>query len=139
MILASACLCGIRCRYDGASKPVMELRRLLALGRCHPFCPEQLGLLTTPRKPAEIVGGNGHDVLEGRARVLLRDRTGDVTEAFLLGARRSLQIAQLLSPEIVILKEKSPSCALELGPASPGVAAAALLRAGFAVRAGDNG
>ena len=56
-ILVSACLLGIRCRYDGGSKPCGQV---LLLGKKHvliPVCPEQLGGLPTPRVPAEIRNG----------------------------------------------------------------------------------
>jgi len=139
LILVSGCLCGIRCRYDGRSKPTERFRRMLARGECLPFCPEQLGLLPTPREPAEISGGDGFDVLDGRAAVLLRDRPGDVTGEFLLGAHRSLQIAALYRPRTIFLKERSPSCALREGPGAPGVAAAALMRAGWRLEAVDGG
>ena len=33
-------------------------------GIAKPICPEILGGLSTPRNPAEIVGGDGFDVLE---------------------------------------------------------------------------
>ena len=52
-VLISACLLGVSCRYDGASKPHSLAA---ALARCHelvPVCPEQLGGLATPRPPAE--------------------------------------------------------------------------------------
>ncbi len=139
MILVSACLCGIRCRYDGRSRSVQRFREMLGMGACLPFCPEQLGLLSTPREPAEIAGGDGFEVLDGRAAVLLRDRPGEVTAQFLLGARRSLQIAAIYAPDVIYLKERSPSCALREGPGAPGVAAAALLRAGWSLRACDDG
>lgn len=137
MILVSACLCGIRCRYDGKSREVARFGEMLARGACLPFCPEQLGLLSTPREAAEIRGGDGFDVLDGKASVMLRDRPVEVTGAFLLGARRSLQIASMYRPETVFLKERSPSCAIGKGPGAPGVAAAALMRAGWRVEAGD--
>ena len=50
-----------------------------------PVCPEESGGLPTPRPPAEIVGGDGGDVLDGRAKVMTADGT-DVTEAYLKGA-----------------------------------------------------
>ena len=55
-ILVSACLLGLRCRYDGQSKPNAAV---LALGEKHtlvPCCPEQLGGLPTPRSPSEWQG-----------------------------------------------------------------------------------
>ena len=68
-ILVSACLLGLRCRYDGQSKPNASV---LALGEKHdlvPCCPEQLGGLPTPRSPSEwqgqrIVNRAGEDVTE---------------------------------------------------------------------------
>ena len=53
MIVVSACLAGVRCRYDGAAKPCTEVLRLVASGQAIPVCPEQLGGLPTPRMPAE--------------------------------------------------------------------------------------
>jgi uncharacterized protein YbbK (DUF523 family) len=76
-----------------------------------PFCPEQLGGLPTPREPASIVGGDGRDLIAGRARVI--NATGeDVTGAFSKGAEESLRIARLIKVKIALLKEKSPSCGL---------------------------
>jgi len=57
MKLCSACLLGIRCRYDGRSildEKVMELSRREKL---LPVCPEVLGGLPVPREQAEIKNG----------------------------------------------------------------------------------
>ena len=68
-----------------------------------------MGGLPTPRAPAEIVGGDGHDVWAGRARVM--DVNGvDVTEAFKQGAKLALQRLQAAHIDTVYLKSKSPSC-----------------------------
>ena len=50
-LLVSACLLGVACRYDGASKGLSEdvLRALMARHTLVPVCPEQLGGLPTPR------------------------------------------------------------------------------------------
>ncbi|MCK5381961.1 MAG: DUF523 domain-containing protein, partial [Candidatus Latescibacteria bacterium] len=53
--IVSACLAGVRCRYDGGHCETPEIRQLVAEGRALPVCPEQLGGLPTPRIPAEIV------------------------------------------------------------------------------------
>ena len=47
-VLVSACLLGVACRYDGASKglPDSVLRELMARHTLVPACPEQLGVLT---------------------------------------------------------------------------------------------
>lgn len=51
-LLISACLLGISCRYDGRSKPLPQLDRLLQ-SDCHlvPICPEILGGLPTRAHP----------------------------------------------------------------------------------------
>lgn len=70
---------------------------------------ELLGGFTTPRLPAEIVGGTGQDVLDGKAKIL--DSSGlDVTELYLKGAYRTLDIARQIQATCVVLKENSPSC-----------------------------
>lgn len=135
--LVSACLCGISCRYDGKSKPVDKFVRMLRSGKCVPFCPEKLGGLTTPREPAVLSGGNGYGVLDGTEKVILRDVHGDVTAEFLRGAELSVRYASALNPDIIYLKEKSPSCGISCGDNMPGVTAAALMRSGFRVEAVD--
>jgi uncharacterized protein YbbK (DUF523 family) len=109
MKMISACLIGCECRYDQKSCLNSDLEQLLREGKVIPVCPEQLGGLPTPRPPAEIVGGDGFDVLDGRARIV--DQTGnDVTDEFLAGARQALKIAQTVGATSAILKENSPSC-----------------------------
>ncbi|MED1793386.1 DUF523 domain-containing protein [Brevibacillus nitrificans] len=109
MKMISACLIGCECRYDQKSCRDQELEQLLREGKVIPVCPEQLGGLPTPRPPAEIVGGDGFDVLDGNARII--DQKGnDVTEEFLAGARQALKLAQTVGATSAILKENSPSC-----------------------------
>jgi len=105
----SACLLGVACRYDGCALP--ESSCLPTGDGCDylPFCPEQLGGISTPRPPAQIVGGDGEDVLDGRAR--LEDETGrDVTAAFVRGAREAVDLCRRLGITEVLLKARSPSC-----------------------------
>ena len=52
MILISACLAGINCKYSGGNNLNPELRDLVNSGKAVPVCPEQLGGLITPRTPA---------------------------------------------------------------------------------------
>lgn len=99
MELCSACLLGIRCRFDGrckANRKVIELAKITIL---IPICPEQLGGLPTPREPAEQRGGR---VLTISGR--------DVTENFAKGAEEVLRLAKLFGIKKAILKQKSPSC-----------------------------
>lgn len=110
MKIVSACFAGIHCRYDQRHNALAEIRRLVREGKAIPVCPEQAGGLPTPRNPAEIVGGgDGEDVLDGKARVI--DNQGnDVTEQFLAGARKTLAVARAVGAKQAILKERSPSC-----------------------------
>ncbi len=108
-VLVSACLAGCRCRYDGGASPRAQIGRLVASDRAVLVCPEEDGGLGTPRPPAEIVGGDGHDVLAGRARVIT-DAGEDVTEAYLAGAEKALAAARASGATTAILKARSPSC-----------------------------
>ena len=98
-LLCSACLLGTPCRYDGKSKPVTGIKKLQEKFEIYPICPEVLGGLSTPRLPCEIMCG----------RVLRKDGK-DLTDSYLLGARRTLEIAKRENIQIALLKEKSPSC-----------------------------
>lgn len=84
MIAVSACLAGEPCRYDGRANRSEAVSRLVAAGNAVCICPECLGGLSTPREPAEIVGGSAEEVFSGHARVLTKSGA-DVTAAF--GAR----------------------------------------------------
>ncbi len=108
-IVMSACLLGVRCRYDGGHSRDDIAIKHHETNELIPVCPEELGGLPTPRPPVEIVGGDGSDVLDGTAKVLTADGT-DVTEAFLQGARHALKTAQLHGVTHVVLKARSPSC-----------------------------
>jgi len=109
MIVISACLAGIACRYDGNDNLIAKIEELLQKEEAVLVCPEVLGGLPTPRPSAEIIGGNGDDVLDGKAKVM--DNEGnDVTTAFVHGAYKALKEIQDLNPEYIILKERSPSC-----------------------------
>ena len=128
LILVSACLAGLATRYDGKAVHCPECIEAIGRSPWIPVCPEQLGGLPTPRCPADIVGGDGSDVLDGTARVICADGT-DVTEAFVEGARRVLEIAHRQSIRTIFLKARSPSC----GVSKRGVTAALLQRSGCAV------
>lgn len=107
--IISACLLGIRCRYDGGDSRNETAIKQKETSELIPVCPEEAGGLSTPRPPAEIVDGDGNDVLDGKAKVITVDGT-DVTEAYLKGAHHALQVAQSHGATHVILKARSPSC-----------------------------
>lgn len=143
-VLVSACLAGMPCRYDARSKGSPEVLELSRRGAAVSICPEVAGGLGTPRRPAEIVGGDGADVLDGRARVV-DDEGRDVTAAYLAGARRALEVAQKAGAATAILTDRSPSCGSRQvydgtfrGTRRPGVGvtAALLERHGITVAAG---
>ena len=109
MILVSACLLGVKCRYDGQGKEYKELVERLAGGGVIPVCPEQLGGCPTPRTQCEILGGNGAGVLDGKCRVIGKNGK-DVTDALIKGALETLKIASACGVKMAILKARSPSC-----------------------------
>jgi uncharacterized protein YbbK (DUF523 family) len=111
-ILVSACLLGQRVRYDGtaAGQESDHLVRWSEELRIVPFCPEVEAGLGIPRLPAEIdPGARGAEVLAGAARIRRSDG-GDVTEAFLRGAKRALETALAAGVKLAVLKDRSPSC-----------------------------
>jgi uncharacterized protein YbbK (DUF523 family) len=107
--LVSACLLGLPTRYDGTSKSSTLCQHELKEAVWIPVCPEQLGGLPTPRPPAELVGGQGWEVLHGGARVITRAGE-DVTSQFISGARQVLKIAMAQRIDGAFLKSGSPSC-----------------------------
>ena len=98
-IIVSECLLGVNCKYSGGNN---LNERVLRLGEKHtliPVCPEQLGGLSTPREPSEIIG----------KRVI--NKSGrDVTENYVRGAKETLKTARAYNCRCAVLKERSPSC-----------------------------
>lgn len=100
-LLISACLLGVRCRYDGESKPLPAeiLAPLMEKYELIPVCPEVFGGLSTPRNPSERRG----------SRVVMNSGE-DVTAQYARGAEETLRLARLFSCKTAVLKERSPSC-----------------------------
>lgn len=98
-ILVSACLLGVACRYDGKSKPVECVAKLLSKHNLIPVCPEQLGGLSTPRVPSERKGDR-----------VINSEKKDVTFEYKKGAEEALRLAKIFNCSLAILKAKSPSC-----------------------------
>ncbi len=146
MLIISACLAGKKCRYTGDGFDYPALRKLVEEGKAIPVCPEVLGGLPVPREPNEIVGGNGFDVLDGKAQVLT-NRGAETTVAFMRGAAKVLAVARKNGTRVAILKERSPSCGSTMiydgtfknrGIPGCGCTAAALLREGVRVYSEEN-
>lgn len=145
-VLVSGCLAGLPCGVEGTDYGLgAVLADLLALPTLEVFhaCPEDFGI-GTPRTMPDLHGGDGHGVLDGRARVLDEHGT-DLTERMLRGARHMLETATRHAVELCILTDMSAACGtqvISLGcrfddprrfQNGPGVAAALLLRAGYPV------
>jgi len=109
MKIVSACLLGINCNYKGKSKLSQKLSDEFKNGSLYPICPEVLGNLGIPRPSAEIKGGTGLDVLNGKVKVINLDGK-DVTKNFIEGAFEVLKIAKAIDAREAILKARSPSC-----------------------------
>lgn len=141
MIMVSSCLAGEKVRYDGKHCLNNQIRKLVEENKGVAVCPEILGGLMTPREPAEIIGGNGEDVLDGKAKVI--NKSGkDVTDLYLKGAYATLEKAKQFNATMLVLKENSPSCGSSMiyngefigkKIAGDGVTSALLKRNGFRV------
>ena len=103
MIIVSACLVGINCKYNGDNNDNDKVKEYLKDKEYIIICPEQLGGLTTPRNPSEIININGE------RKVFTCDNI-DVTKNFINGAKESLKIAKIYNCKKALLKEGSPSC-----------------------------
>ncbi len=100
MKIVSACLAGIPYRWDGKAKPCEQIIQLVKDQEAIPLCPEELWWLSTPREQAEIQQN-------GRVKTINGD---DITEKYLTGAQKVLELVKLIWCSEVIFKSKSPSC-----------------------------
>lgn len=103
MILVSACLVGVNCKYSGGNNYNQKIFDLVKEGKAIPICPEQLGGLNTPRKPVEL------KVINGK-RYAIDNEGNDLTENFERGALEVLNLAKNLNINKAILQPRSPSC-----------------------------
>ena len=98
MILVSACLYGIPCRWNASAAffaPVRSLPREVLLL----WCPETAAGFGVPRDPMELADGR-----------LVTRKGEDRTEALETAAARLLSGADGQSIHAALLKERSPSC-----------------------------
>ena len=99
MKLCSACLLGLKCRYDGRARPHKEVTDISKREILIPVCPEQLGGLATPRHASEI-----------RGKRVVSETGEDVTGYFKKGAKEVLKIARTFHIKEAILKQRSAAC-----------------------------
>lgn len=143
-VLMSACLTGAPVQPDGGhagGNPVARKFRKLANVRVIPFCPEHFSF-GTPRENPDIYGGDGQDVLDGRARVL-SESGEDWTEGMIAAAHRMLALARENEAHLAVLMDISAACGSQViyrGARSraahqigQGVCAALLVRSGVTV------
>ena len=95
----SNCLLGCNCKYNGGNNYSEKLAAYLQGHEVIGVCPEVLGGLPTPRKPAEIVDGE-----------VKRADGVSVDAQFRKGAQQALEILLAEKVELVILQSRSPSC-----------------------------
>lgn len=98
-IFVSSCLLGKKCKYNGEDNYNEKVVTYLKDKSYIDACPEQLGGLSTPRLPCECLNNK-----------VINSSNIEVTEAFQLGAKKALEIAQMNHCQKAILKSKSPSC-----------------------------
>lgn len=99
----SACLCGVKCRYDGKITTDKRCLKLYESGNAILICPEIEGGMTTPRPPCERLG----------EKVIASDGS-DKTKEYYRGASNALKKCRKAGVKIAILKERSPSCGSSL-------------------------
>lgn len=101
-ILVSACLLGKNCKYNGGNNLNQRVLDFIEGHEVIGVCPEQLGGLSTPRLPAEIVDG-----------VVMNKEGISVDAEFRKGAQAALAVALENKVDLAILQSRSPSCGVK--------------------------
>ena len=112
MILISACLAGRNVKYNGSNNAVLWLCEWIEQHKEQVLlvCPEVMGGLPTPRLPAEIQFSEANSGAVPEKRRVVNKAGEDVTEQFLLGAERVLELVKQNHITSAIMKANSPSC-----------------------------
>ena len=101
-ILVSACLLGKNCKYNGGTNLIQGVLGFIEGHEVIGVCPEQLGGLSTPRLPAEMVEG------------IVTNKEGISVDAeFRKGAQTALAAALEIKVDLAILQSRSPSCGVK--------------------------
>lgn len=101
-ILVSACLLGKNCKYNGGNNLNQGVLEFIEGHEVIGVCPEQMGGLSTPRLPAEIVDG-----------VVTNKEGVSVDNEFRKGAQEALAVALENKVDLAILQSRSPSCGVK--------------------------
>jgi Uncharacterized conserved protein len=104
LLLVSACLAGVNCRYDGKNTKIEEIEKLVKDGKAIAICPEVIAGLNIPRDSCEIL------VTEDSEKKVISRNNKDFTEAYKRGAQKTLDISKTIGINTAILKARSPSC-----------------------------
>jgi uncharacterized protein YbbK (DUF523 family) len=107
--LVSACLAGVNCTFRGKNNLSDKIKRMVHDGRAIALCPEVYAYLGVPRENIELVGGDGNDILNGKARAISSSGK-DVTESLIAGAHKILNLMNRYGIKEAILKSNSPTC-----------------------------
>ena len=95
----SACLVGKNTKYDGGNNYNKYVLEYLKDKEVILICPEVFGGLPTPRIPSEQINDK-----------VINSNNEQVTTQFVDGANEALKRLQQQNVNVVILKERSPSC-----------------------------
>ena len=98
-VAVSACLVGLNTKYDGKNNYNEDVITYLKDKEYITICPEVSGGLPTPRIPSEQVKNK-----------VINKNNEDVTDNFVKGALKCLKQLKEENVNVLILKERSPSC-----------------------------
>jgi len=98
-LMVSACLLGENCKYNGSNNKNEKVLRFIDGHEVIPVCPEMMGGLPVPRKPAEICQGN-----------VMTEDGESVDRSFRKGAAMARDLAVQKEIDLAILQPRSPSC-----------------------------
>ena len=112
MILISACLAGRNVKYNGSNNAGSWLCEWIERHKEQVLlvCPEVMGGLPTPRLPAEIQFREADSGAGPENRRVFNIAGQDVTEQFLLGAEKVLELVKQHHITSAVMKANSPSC-----------------------------
>ena len=98
-LLISRCLLGENTKYNGKNNYVDNIELLKDKYELFLCCPEVMGGLSIPRDPSEI-----------KNEIVISNKGKDVTNEFLLGAEKTIDIVKRNNIKLALLKDNSPSC-----------------------------